>query len=98
MALVVAPSPPVLTHPPGSGAVLASAVFPFTAEFARCAAVSPPLQLGDLSVVFCEPLEHVGIDLLVLLVVFPHLPLAEGDLRVGGTVGGVHLEHVPEIF
>lgn len=46
---------------------------------------------------FCKPLEHVGIDPLVLLVVFPHLPLAEGDLGVGGAVGGVHLENVPEV-
>ena len=47
----------------------------------------------DLDVTLSELLEHVGIYLLVLFVVFPDIALTDGYLIACRPVGGVDLQH-----
>lgn len=50
-----------------------------------------------LGIMFSKPLEHVGIDLFVTLMVFTYLALADRNLASSCTVRGIDLQNLPEV-
>ena len=56
-----------------------------------------PMEFTDFFIVFREFLEHVGVDLLVPLLVFPDLVLADGNLSPGRPIQRVDLQHLAEV-
>lgn len=51
-----------------------------------------------LGIMFSEPLEHVGIDLFIPLIVFTYLALTDSNLATGCTVAGIDLQNLPEVL
>lgn len=51
----------------------------------------------DLGIPFSEFLEHVGVGLLVLFVMFLNLALAYGNLSTSCPIGGVDLQHLLKV-
>lgn len=54
-------------------------------------------ELTDLGILFCKFLEHVGVNPLILFVMFLNLILANGNLSASCPVRGVYLQHLLKV-